>query len=526
MGCNAWNHPANCDCGWGGATRFESGFAEKKDQFRASYFHLAGQITASANAQPRLIEPTALANGRRWDKAGVLNIPNATCPVCGQPVFFIETQNGGRVFFDELGPPWPKHPCIDNDTAYISVYANTFPHPQAQPTHSPQSWHILAGPVFDRSNGMLNIKGYASTLKKFLMVRHSEDSNDDCHPPVLVRPSQDGTIEVSYLASSPGSNQLSPRSDTFLPSATASDEIWQEALRGEASAENSVGWSFSFFWDKFGGKHDSAKNHEASRYWFARSALHGDGQGMNNYAVQLLKGLGGPQDERLAEELLLKSALQLTPMAFGHLGKLWAEKEVSERTVVMSQLFLALERHFSFEESLETFEDVNGTVESECIQAVETGQIDKEYCYAPFPMERYFHIEVVRKIASVKNNLPLWNLLWLSSEGLDESVLNPAVWHQLVFIPRGLVQTLLLDLDTAIATNKTLREILTLHPRRFLHYFAAADVTPLEVFMREGNRWRNNVTSNGESAAARISESVCAPIAAIHSPNFGANRPK
>ena len=37
--------------------------------------------------------------------------PNARCPVCGAPVYFYDSGYGGRVFFDELGPPWPKHPC-------------------------------------------------------------------------------------------------------------------------------------------------------------------------------------------------------------------------------------------------------------------------------------------------------------------------------------------------------------------------------------------------------------------------------
>lgn len=40
--------------------------------------------------------------------------PYASCPVCGAAVFFYQSPSGGRVFFDELGPPWPKHPCTDN----------------------------------------------------------------------------------------------------------------------------------------------------------------------------------------------------------------------------------------------------------------------------------------------------------------------------------------------------------------------------------------------------------------------------
>lgn len=39
--------------------------------------------------------------------------PNARCPVCGESVFFYLSPEDGRVFFDELGPPWPKHPCTD-----------------------------------------------------------------------------------------------------------------------------------------------------------------------------------------------------------------------------------------------------------------------------------------------------------------------------------------------------------------------------------------------------------------------------
>lgn len=40
--------------------------------------------------------------------------PNAECPVCGALVFFYQNELGSRVYFDELGPPWPKHPCTEN----------------------------------------------------------------------------------------------------------------------------------------------------------------------------------------------------------------------------------------------------------------------------------------------------------------------------------------------------------------------------------------------------------------------------
>jgi hypothetical protein len=43
-------------------------------------------------------------------------VPNATCPICGADVFFFQNELGSRVFFDELGPPWPKHPCMDKSS--------------------------------------------------------------------------------------------------------------------------------------------------------------------------------------------------------------------------------------------------------------------------------------------------------------------------------------------------------------------------------------------------------------------------
>jgi hypothetical protein len=37
--------------------------------------------------------------------------------VCGADVFFFQNEHGSRVFFDEIGPPWPKHPCTDSNNA-------------------------------------------------------------------------------------------------------------------------------------------------------------------------------------------------------------------------------------------------------------------------------------------------------------------------------------------------------------------------------------------------------------------------
>lgn len=83
--CNAWNHPAGCDCGFGGDTGGGWGTATVASPVRSSWLY----------RNEDFCRPTS-------------------CPVCGAAVFFVR-HNGGSVWFDELGPPWPKHACFDDD---------------------------------------------------------------------------------------------------------------------------------------------------------------------------------------------------------------------------------------------------------------------------------------------------------------------------------------------------------------------------------------------------------------------------
>jgi hypothetical protein len=101
--CNAYNHSWGCDCGFGGDTGGgggRSGFASPR------YYVSVSDV---------LERP--LSAGWAKDKRGTVESyvnPNAHCPVCGQLVYFYRSPYDGRVFFDELGWPWPKHPCTDN----------------------------------------------------------------------------------------------------------------------------------------------------------------------------------------------------------------------------------------------------------------------------------------------------------------------------------------------------------------------------------------------------------------------------
>src|ERR1043166_5175005 len=90
--CNAWNHSAGCTCGWGGEG------------------HLGG-----GGGYGGFGHDFSTRNLRTCYESFV--VPNARCPVCREPVFFYQSPFGGRVFFDELGIPWPKHPCTDSGRA-------------------------------------------------------------------------------------------------------------------------------------------------------------------------------------------------------------------------------------------------------------------------------------------------------------------------------------------------------------------------------------------------------------------------
>ena len=71
--CNAWNHSATCNCGFGGEG------------------HSGGQgITGSSSEDSCRL---------------------STCKHCGKSVYFIR-HNGGAIWVNPpLGSPWPKHPC-------------------------------------------------------------------------------------------------------------------------------------------------------------------------------------------------------------------------------------------------------------------------------------------------------------------------------------------------------------------------------------------------------------------------------
>lgn len=115
--CNAWNHAPDCTCGWGGEGHAGRG---------------GGRVTIRYQrpmpARVRFASSPFSADGG----------PNASCPVCGAAVYFYRSPTGGRVFFDELGHPWPKHPCTDNPALPVGP-------PPPRPTSSTPGVPVAVG---------------------------------------------------------------------------------------------------------------------------------------------------------------------------------------------------------------------------------------------------------------------------------------------------------------------------------------------------------------------------------------------
>jgi hypothetical protein len=60
---------------------------------------------------------------------------STTCPHCGADVYFVR-HNGGSVWFDELGPPWDKHACFDDDSYGVSL-RRSVGHTAGEPSGGP-----------------------------------------------------------------------------------------------------------------------------------------------------------------------------------------------------------------------------------------------------------------------------------------------------------------------------------------------------------------------------------------------------
>jgi hypothetical protein len=118
--CNSRNHPPSCTCGFGGI-----GHAGRRTFDNYEYSQISTTHQSNYFSQKESYDFSfGSYNGFEANYDSFVRHfvnPNATCPECGASVFFCQLENGGRVFFDELGPPWTKHPCTDRSKDRTSI---------------------------------------------------------------------------------------------------------------------------------------------------------------------------------------------------------------------------------------------------------------------------------------------------------------------------------------------------------------------------------------------------------------------
>jgi hypothetical protein len=86
MACNGHNHPNDCTC-----------------DFRGGH----------TGSRPPIWRGWCARAVRRY-----IDGPNAVCPECHAPTYFVPGPRGGGAYFDCFGPPWTKHPCTDKQKVY------------------------------------------------------------------------------------------------------------------------------------------------------------------------------------------------------------------------------------------------------------------------------------------------------------------------------------------------------------------------------------------------------------------------
>lgn len=234
------------------------------------------------------------------------------------------------MFFDELGPPWPKHPCTDNLRAMTEPVLP--PNPivrQLIPLEwKPTDWQpfvpscepvrIGALDFFIRS-GVLRINDELTSLPATFI--------DDA--PVFWRrsPQHPAWLEFSTFKVV-GSNLR--ELILFVPRWNNSDSALYEAPDNfdysslSGATLNSIGWSMSFAYrcpdNQSWNEHRSIDWQNASLF-FQMSGEKGAWYAKNNLAVMAQEGYGQPQDAARAFELFSEAAQALEPIPIRHLAR-------------------------------------------------------------------------------------------------------------------------------------------------------------------------------------------------------------
>lgn len=133
-------------------------------------------------------------------------IPNALCPRCGAEVFFYKSLYGGAVFFDELGPPWPKHPCMISDLELhhlarptISVSPETV-HTKKTYSWQTNGWSLCLSISLHKVNSCIyEVIVNGDPGQKYYFKCHSENLHEQSAPMIVhLKKLSSSEIKISF----------------------------------------------------------------------------------------------------------------------------------------------------------------------------------------------------------------------------------------------------------------------------------------------------------------------------------------
>ena len=250
--------------------------------------------------------------------------PNAICPVCGAEVFFYQSSSGGRVFFDHLGPPWPKHPCTD--TRQARVLAPPLKRSGGQ-SRRPLSngWTPLV-PL--RSANIANKERVHLDRKTTHLASHYlylPNGFADGRPCYWRRSSSDpASVEVSTFKLN--EQDLADEYRIQIPHWIRNDEhlasLGEDAIP-DGPALNAIGWSLSFAWrtDQPDWFEAPSVDVVAAKNYFLASAEKGVWAAWNNLGVIARDGLSGRPDLVMAFHYFERAVeIGMQPATIRHLA--------------------------------------------------------------------------------------------------------------------------------------------------------------------------------------------------------------
>ena len=163
------NHKPTCGCGW----------CYKPTQYRSIETPSLRMGRIEANKMRSL-------NFRKLTYQSFVR-PNAYCPHCKRKIFFFRSPFGGCKYFDALGPPWPKHACLDT-----ALLKKNFGDEKTGWLWQRDRWQpFVCLAATDDQSGITVIRGYFALTRKPLTISGSNVPEGILKTAVVIREGQE-----------------------------------------------------------------------------------------------------------------------------------------------------------------------------------------------------------------------------------------------------------------------------------------------------------------------------------------------